>query len=246
MVTEARTESDDDASLGVLVVEDETIAAKAHANYIERIDGFRLVGFAKNAQHALAALTGRIVGVDARHIDLVLLDMNLPDGHGIQLLRTMRARQVGVDVIAVTAARDMQVVQNALSLGVLHYILKPFTFPVFKSKLEAFAAYRKQVDGQCGPESAAITQSQIDAAVAGMRAGTGPQRAKGVPEAVQDQIVDLLADVGLSAAEAADSIGVSRVTARRYLEAMADVGLLDRQPRYGSAGRPVLEYVTVR
>jgi response regulator of citrate/malate metabolism len=229
----------------VLVVEDETIAARAHANYIERMDGFRLIGFAKNAQHALAALTGRIVGVDAKEIDLVLLDMNLPDGHGIQLLRTLRAHQIGVDVIAVTAARDMQVVQDALSLGVVHYILKPFTFPVFRSKLEAFAAYRRQVDGQCGPAAEAVTQSQIDAAVAGMRAGSGPQRAKGVPEVVQDQIIALLTDTGLSAAEAADQIGVSRVTARRYLEAMADVGLLDRQPRYGSAGRPVLEYIAV-
>ncbi|WP_029088535.1 response regulator [Brevibacterium album] len=246
MVQANRSGSDETASLGVLVVEDETIAAKAHANYIERMDGFRLIGFAKNAQHALAALTGRIVGIDAREIDLVLLDMNLPDGHGIQLLRTLRAHQIGVDVIAVTAARDMQVVQDALSLGVAHYILKPFTFPVFRSKLEAFAAYRRQVDDQCGPAKGAITQSQIDAAVAGMRAGTGPQRAKGVPEVVQDQIIALLTDEGLSAAEAADRIGVSRVTARRYLEAMADVGLLDRQPRYGSAGRPVLEYVTVR
>ena len=234
---------EDSSSFGVLVVEDEEIAAKAHAAYIDRVDGFHLVGVARNAQHALAALTDRIIGIDSSRVDLVLLDMNLPDGHGLMLVRNLRARKVPVDVIAVTAARDMQVVQEALSLGVVHYILKPFTFPVFKTKLEAFRSFRLSLDAeQCG--NGQITQSQVDAAVDGLRAGSGPQRAKGVPEAVQDHILELLAEESYSAAEAADRIGVSRVTARRYLEAMADVGLLERRPRYGSAGRPVLEYAT--
>lgn len=230
-------------SFGVLVVEDEEIAAKAHASYVDRVDGFHLVGVARNAQHALAALTDRIIGIDSSQVDLVLLDMNLPDGHGLMLVRNLRARKVPVDVIAVTAARDMQVVQEALSLGVVHYILKPFTFPVFKTKLEAFRGFRLSLDAEQGGDGQ-ITQSQVDAAVDGLRAGSGPQRAKGVPDAVQDQILVLLAEEGYSAAEAADRIGVSRVTARRYLEAMADVGLLERRPRYGSAGRPVLEYAT--
>lgn len=229
---------------GVLVVEDEEIAAKAHASYVDRVDGFHLVGIARNAQHALAALTDRIIGIDAERIDLVLLDMNLPDGHGLMLVRSLRARKVPVDVIAVTAARDMQVVQEALSLGVVHYILKPFTFPVFKTKLEAFRSFRVSLGAEQGGNGQ-ITQSQVDAAVEGLRAGTGPQRAKGVPDAVQDRILGLLAEEGHSAAEAADLIGVSRVTARRYLEAMADVSLLERRPRYGSAGRPVLEYVAI-
>ncbi|HLR57722.1 MAG TPA: response regulator [Beutenbergiaceae bacterium] len=229
---------------GVLVVEDEEIAAKAHASYVDRVDGFHLVGIARNAQHALAALTDRIIGIDGERIDLVLLDMNLPDGHGLMLVRSLRARKVPVDVIAVTAARDMQVVQEALSLGVVHYILKPFTFPVFKTKLEAFRSFRASLGADASGDGQ-ITQSQVDAAVDGLRAGTGPQRAKGVPDAVQDRILALLADEGHSAAEAADLIGVSRVTARRYLEAMADVSLLERRPRYGSAGRPVLEYIAI-
>lgn len=232
-----------DRPLGVLVVEDEEIAAKAHAAYVSRMDGFRVVGIARNAQHALAALTDRIMGIDADQIDLVLLDMNLPDGHGLMLVRNLRARKVSVDVIAVTAARDLQVVQEALSLGVVHYILKPFTFPVFKTKLEAFREFRSTLAQEQGDEQ--ITQSLVDAAVEGLRAGSAPPRAAGVPDAVQDQIRTLLAEGGCSAAEAADQIGVSRVTARRYLEAMADAGLLERRPRYGSAGRPVFEYATV-
>lgn len=235
--------SADAPSLGVLVVEDEEIAAKAHAAYVERVDGFSVVGIARNAQHALAALTDRIIGIDSSRIDLVLLDMNLPDGHGLMLVRNLRARKVPVDVIAVTAARDMQVVQEALSLGVVHYVLKPFTFPVLRTKLEAYRGFRVSLSAEPGDDQ--ITQSLVDAAVDGLRAGSEPPRAKGVPEAAQDQLLTLLADGGSSAAEAADQIGVSRVTARRYLEAMADAGLLERRPRYGSAGRPVLEYATI-
>ena len=77
MVGPADAQTDgSDRSLGVLVVEDEEIAAKAHAAYVSRMDGFRVVGIARNAQHALAALTDRIMGIDADQIDLVLLDMN--------------------------------------------------------------------------------------------------------------------------------------------------------------------------
>jgi response regulator of citrate/malate metabolism len=242
-VSDDARRGDPQRPLGVLVVEDEEIAAKAHASYVERMDGFRVVGIARNAQHALAALTDRIMGVDSSQIDLVLLDMNLPDGHGLLLVRNLRARKVPVDVIAVTAARDMQVVQEALSLGVVHYILKPFTFPVLRTKLEAFRGFRESLAQEQGGDQ--VTQSLVDAAVEGLRAGSAPPRAAGVPDAVQDQILTILGEGGCSAAEAAERIGVSRVTARRYLEAMADAGLVERRPRYGNAGRPVLEYATL-
>ncbi|HET6166819.1 MAG TPA: FaeA/PapI family transcriptional regulator, partial [Marmoricola sp.] len=44
------------------------------------------------------------------------------------------------------------------------------------------------------------------------------------------------------ATEVADAMGASRVTARRYLEHLADEGLVDRAPRYGGSGRPEFEY----
>lgn len=228
------------SQLGVLVVEDEDIAARAHGDYVERVDGFRLVGTAKNATQAFAALTGRISGIRAEDVDLVLLDMNLPDGHGLQLLRSLRARKVSVDVIAVTAARDKAVVQEALALGVVNYIIKPFAFGVFASKLDAYLQYRRSL---VGSDAGGLTQSEVDAAVAGLHARTAPAVPSGVPDGVLEQLTAKMREAGpLSAAEASEALGVSRVTARRYLERLADAGLLDRQPRYGSTGRPVLEY----
>ena len=233
-----------ESSIGVLVVEDEAVAARAHAKYIDRIDGYHIAGVAKNATQAMAALTGKIYGLDADGIDLVLLDMNLPDGHGLQVCRAIRGHRVDVDIIAVTAARDMQIVQEALSYGVAQYIIKPFTFPVFKSKLEAYSSFRDTLGGDS--TEGEVTQTEVDTAIAALRTHTVTATAKGVPGAVQTEVKSVLSDrPGQSATEVADGLGVSRVTARRYLEAMADAGMLARRPRYGSAGRPVLEYTVV-
>ncbi|WP_181778600.1 MULTISPECIES: response regulator [Brevibacterium] len=232
------------SSIGVLVVEDEAVAARAHAKYVDRIDGFHTAGVAKNATQAMAALTGKIIGLEPEGIGLVLLDMNLPDGHGLQVCRAIRAHRVDVDIIAVTAARDMQIVQEALSYGVAQYIIKPFTFPVFKSKLDAYSSFRNSLGTDSGEGE--VTQTDVDTAIAALRTQTVTATAKGVPDAVQTEVRTALgANPGQSAAELAESLGVSRVTARRYLEAMADAGMLERRPRYGAAGRPVLEYTVV-
>lgn len=240
-MSETRTH---ESSIGVLVVEDEAVAARAHAKYIERLDGYHTAGVAKNATQAMAALTGKIYGLDPDGIDLVLLDMNLPDGHGLQVCRAIRGHRVDVDIIAVTAARDMQIVQEALSYGVAQYIIKPFTFPVFKSKLEAYSSFRNSLGGDS--TEGEVTQTDVDTAIAALRTHTVTATAKGVPSTVQDKVKSVLGDKpGQSAAEVAVGLGVSRVTARRYLEAMADAGMLARRPRYGAAGRPVLEYTVV-
>ena len=170
--------------------------------------------------------------------------MNLPDGHGIQVCRAIRGQRVDVDIIAVTAARDMQIVQEALSYGVAQYIIKPFTFPVFKSKLEAYSSFRNRLGGDSNDGE--VTQTEVDKAISALRTHTVAATAKGVPDAVQTEVRTLLGEnPGQSAAEVAEGLGVSRVTARRYLESMADAGMLERRPRYGAAGRPVLEYTVV-
>ena len=232
-----------ESSIGVLVVEDEVVAARAHAKYIDRIDGYHVAGVAKNATQAMAALTGQIYGLDSSGIHLVLLDMNLPDGHGLQVCRAIRGQRVDVDIIAVTAARDMQIVQEALSYGVAQYLIKPFTFPSSDPNSRhirpSATARRALNDGE-------VTQTEVDKAISALRTHTVAATAKGVPDAVQAEVKKLLNEnPGQSAAELAEGLGVSRVTARRYLESMADAGMLERRPRYGSAGRPVLEYTVV-
>ncbi|HEV7825619.1 MAG TPA: response regulator [Actinomadura sp.] len=219
--------------IAVLVVEDEPVAAEAHAQYVLRVPGFTVAGVATTGAEALRLL--RKGGVD-----LVLLDMNLPDMHGLDIIRAMRAGGHGADVIAVTSARDLAVVRSAVSQGILQYLLKPFAFAALREKLERYRDYRQQ-----GHDDGVVAgQHEVDRMLATLRGAEAHALPKGVSPESLDAVVAALrdADGGMSAAQVAEVLGVSRVTARRYLEHLADVGVLVRHMRYGGVGRPVVEY----
>ena len=219
----------------VLVVEDEARAAEAHASYVGRVPGFELVGVARSANDA-----ARFLNAD-RHVDLLLLDMHLPDGHGLGLLQRLRAAGHLCDVIAVTSARDGDVVRHAVAQGVVLYLLKPFTFATFRGKLEQYFAYRAQLAAAPGD----VVQDELDRMLGSLRATTtGAGLPKGMSDETSREITRVLrdADGARSASEVAAAVGTSRVTARRYLEHLADGGLVVRRPRYGGSGRPEVEY----
>ncbi|XVV08767.1 response regulator [Actinoplanes sp. CA-131856] len=221
------------SDIRVLVVEDEPLLAEAHAAYTERVEGFAVSGLAHTGQQALAALR-------TTPVDLILLDLHLPDMFGLDLCRTLRGAGITTDVLVVTSARDLAVVRSAVALGVTHYLLKPFTYAAFREKLLGYARYRAQVQGT----SPVAAQHEIDRALASLR-GTSPVTLpKGLDQGTLDLILGVLrtTDAALSAAEVAARMGAARVTARRYLEHLADTGQVTRSPRYGGPGRPEVEY----
>jgi response regulator of citrate/malate metabolism len=223
------------SDIRVLVVDDEPLIAEAHQAYTERVAGFQVAAVAHTAQEAMAALR-------AVPVDLVLLDLNLPDKNGLELCRALRASGSDTDVLVVTSARDLTMVRAAVSLGVTHYLLKPFTFATFREKLLGYARYRNQLlsAGQVA------AQHEIDRALAALRGTTQDSLRKGLDPDTLDLVLGALraADgaAGLSAAEVAARIGASRVTARRYLEHLAESGQVARSPRYGGPGRPEVGY----
>ena len=221
-------------TIRVLVVEDEELAAEAHATYVGRIEGFEVAGVARSAGDAV-----RVLNAD-RHVDLLLLDMHLPDGHGLGLLQRLRAAGHLCDVIAVTSARDADVVRHAMAQGVVLYLLKPFTFATFRAKLEQYAEYRAQL----AAAPAQVVQDEVDRLFGSLRQTGGADLPKGMSVETLRQVTEALRDAArpLSATEAAEAVGTSRVTARRYLEHLADSGLADRRPRYRGSGRPEVEY----
>lgn len=216
----------------VLVVEDDQLAAQAHATYVGRVDGFVLVGVTHSAGEAARVLDER------GSVDLVLLDMHLPDGHGLGLLQRLRASGDLVDVIAVTAARETEVVRRAMAHGVSSYLLKPFTFATFRARLEQYAEFRQQVSA--APDE--VVQDEVDRMLGALRPSTS-ELPKGMSAETLRAVVAVVrdADGPRSASEVAAVLGASRVTARRYLEHLADTGMLQRGQRYGS-GRPEVEY----
>lgn len=218
--------------ISVLVVEDDLVAADAHRLYVERVEGFTVAGVVHSAGDARRALP-------RMDVDLLLLDQYLPDGNGLDLCRSLRAEGRLVDVIMVTSARDLALVRAAVSSGVVQYLLKPFTFATLRDKLERYARFRRGVDRATQAE-----QTDVDHLFATLRGTEGARLPKGMSGPTLDAVVAALrtAADGLSAAAAADALGMSRVTARRYLEYLAEVGMAVRTPRYGQVGRPELRY----
>lgn len=216
----------------VLVVEDEPVAAEAHRTYVDGMPGFVTVAVAGSGSAALDVLA-------RTRLDLVLLDMNLPDTHGVELCRRIRSARLDVDVLAVTSARELATVREAAAHGVVGYLLKPFTSAALRDRLHAYAEYRRQLraDGVAGG------QEDVDRALAGARPRRPPPLPKGMHRQTLESVIAALGpEVGLSAAETAAALGTSRITARRYLEYLVEAGLATRTPRYGGAGRPETEY----
>ncbi|WP_280715086.1 response regulator [Kitasatospora sp. MAP5-34] len=222
----------------VLVVEDDPVAAAAHALYVERTPGFRVAGTAHSCADALRLLEcARAAG---RPVDLTLLDLYLPDGHGLQLCRTLRAAGHGTDIIAVTSARDLAMVRQAVSAGVVQYLLKPFSSASLRDRLERYARYRDSL----ARSGEATGQDEVDQAFAVLRTPDRTALPKGLSAATLETVATVLrgAAEGLSSAAAGTAAGVSRITARRYLEHLVDTGLAVREPQYGQVGRPELCY----
>lgn len=219
--------------ISVLVVEDDPVAAQAHANYVSRVDGFEVAARVATAQEALRFL-------DRHHVDLLLLDLRLPDRHGLHVSRMLRSSGGHTDVIAVTSVRELHVVRESVASGVVQYLLKPFTFQAMREKLENYARFRASLadDGQ------ANGQDEIDRAFSALRGVERANLPKGMGQETLAAVTETLrsAPGAMSAESVGNATGVSRVTARRYLEYLVDSGVVTREPQHGTVGRPELHY----
>jgi response regulator of citrate/malate metabolism len=231
------------SNIRVLVVEDEAIAAAAHAAYVGRLAGFELAGTAPDGQSALRLLNEFVAA--GNPVELVLLDMNLPDLHGLDIARRMRASGILADIIAITAVRELAIVRSAVAIGVVQYLIKPFTYATFADKLESYRQFRQQLAGPPGGSGkAGASQTDVDQAFASLRAPSELPLPKGLSVSTLASVQEFMKEQqgAVSATEVMDALGMSRVTARRYLEYLADAGTVSRTARYGTPGRPENEY----
>lgn len=224
------------APLRVLVVEDDPVAADAHALYVSRTPGFEVAGVAHSRAEA-----GRLL--ERMTVDLILLDLQLPDGSGLSLLRALRTSGATTDVFAVTSARDLAVVREGVSLGVVQHVLKPFTFPALRDRLRQYAEFRHSTRG--GADGEAASQAEVDRALSALRAPMPETLPKGLSAQTMESVTAALqaaGSAGLTASAAAGELGVNRITARRYLEHLVTTGRAVRSPQYGQVGRPEFCY----
>ncbi len=221
--------------ISVLVVDDDFMVARLHSSVVAREEGFEVAGIASTGTDALRA-------VEATRPDLVLLDIYLPDMTGLEVLR--RLREGGgedIDVIVISAARDLDTLRTALRGGVFHYLVKPFEIESLQQRLREYAVHRAELD-----ELTEVGQDDVDRVFrVGAVARAGGLLPKGISQETTDLVLQALEaadEDGLSATECAESTGLSRSSTRRYLEHLVSVGTAEMRPRYGAAGRPERRY----
>ncbi|WP_393935852.1 response regulator [Aeromonas rivipollensis] len=215
----------------ILIVEDDPAIAEIHRRFVQRLAGFEVLGVALtlfDAREQIAILKP----------DLVLLDVWLPDGEGFSLLRELRQSGAHLDVILLTAAREAAALQEAMRLGVVDFILKPVVFERLRDTLGNYAESRAALAAL-----ADIDQQAVDALF-----GTPLQQvaAGGLPKGIDaltlQRVLAALNPQGASAEEIGNRVGVSRTTARRYLEFLVGQQLVSPELEYGTVGRPERRY----
>ena len=217
--------------ISVVVIDDDFRVAKIHSSFVSRIDGFAVAGVAHSGAEARAL----VAEVEP---DLILLDLYLPDIFGLDLLNQLRVAGLHCDVIVISAGNESKAVHQAVQLGVTNYLLKPFTFADLQQRLEDYRAHRTERH----PDRLG-DQSEIDRLF-----GRGNTVLEALPKGMSPETATLVCTAvansaaGLSASECAELVGISRVSARRYLEHYASTGLMSVTLRYGSAGRPERRY----
>lgn len=221
----------------VLVVDDDFAVAGLHTGFLHADGRLEVVGSAHTGVEALRL-------VDELAPDLVLLDIYLPDMTGVEVLRRLRSREgAPIDVIAITAARELDTVRAAMAGGVLHYLVKPFPTQVLRERIDDYLVHWASLRRSDG--GGALDQEDVDRLLSVPRAS---RRAAALPKGLSRRTLDLVADAlrnagaDASAQEVGDTVGVSRVSARRYLEHLVESRKAEVTPRYGAAGRPENRY----
>jgi two-component system CitB family response regulator len=223
----------------VLIVEDDLKIAEIHRRFTEKIDGFEVIGTATTGEQAQ-------IWLEVMEPDLILLDVYLPDMRGVDLVQRIRQKSQAVDIIMITASSEVDVVRTALHGGVFDYIVKPLTYDRFKESLEAYKSHTHQL-----LQSESLTPEQIAHIWKGKNTSKSEESImngempKGIDPLTLDKMIEYIQRLkkdGATAEGVSLEVGVSRSTARRYLEYLISKKVVYAELIYGSVGRPERRY----
>ncbi|WP_028292774.1 response regulator [Oceanobacter kriegii] len=223
------------SQFSVLIVEDDPQASYTLEQSVNQHVGFRVIAAAESVVEARMQL--------AQQPDLVFLDITLPDGDGMQLLREMRQQDFAGAVIMTTAERDSSTVAQAIQFGVLDYLVKPLRLSRVHQALDDVVAFKETLQ-----ESNQVDQLQIDDL---MRKGKAQNKVRSTPKGIDATTLARMVEhikycpQPFSAQEVGDALALSRITARRYLEYLEEQGTVAMSLNYNTGGRPKQLYHTV-
>ena len=218
----------------VLIVEDDPMVGMINDRYVRKHKKFRVAGSCRDGKGALAFL-------EENEVDLIILDVFMPQMDGFETLRQIRKRKIPVDVIMVTAADERGSLEEALHLGVVDYLIKPFTFDRFRIALDKYIAH---VDALKDLDK--LNQKSIDFIIDSNRRKSVDIHPKGIQEHTLQCIISHLRDdpnSWLSGDEIAARVGLTSVTVRRYLAYLTDAGIVTARTNHATGGRPCMQYM---
>lgn len=217
----------------VLIVEDDPMVAMINEKYVKKNKNFEIVGICKDGTSALEFL-------EENEVDLLVLDVYMPHMDGFETLRKIRNKQIMVDAIMVTAANDRESLEEALHLGIVDYLVKPFTFDRFQAALEKYIVQNnalKDVD--------TLNQTSIDHIIDNSRKKSEELFPKGIQEKTLQMILEHMKEnknLWLTGDEIAEKIGLTSVTVRRYMNYLVESGRVSGEMNYETGGRPCMKY----
>ena len=225
-------------NLSVVIAEDDPKISEIQSRFIAKIEGFEVVGIGNTIAESEEI-------IEVFQPDLVLLDVTFPDGNGVDLLWKIRRLYKNIDVIFITAAKEVATLQDAIRGGAFDYVLKPMTFSRFQSTLGKFLEHRNRLKGITKLDQTDVDQiihpaQDVNQPDARMPKSINPLTL----EKVEDEIRKLDSN-GVNAEAIGLRIGISRTTARRYLEFLVSRGTVKPSLVYGSVGRPERLYFQV-
>ena len=217
----------------VLIVEDDPMVAMINEQYIKRNKNFEVVGKCNNGLSALDFLENNTV-------DILILDVFMPKMDGFETLRQIRNKQITVDAIMVTAANERESLEEALHLGIVDYLVKPFTFDRFQMALEKYIAQNNALK-----DIETLNQKNIDHIIDNSRKKSDDLFPKGIQEKTLELIMEYLnanKSIWFTGDEIAEKVNLTGVTVRRYMNYLAESGRVVSEINYETGGRPRMQY----
>ncbi|MCG7343396.1 response regulator [Sporosarcina sp. ACRSL] len=223
--------------LNVLIVEDDFRIADIHQQLLESIEGVRVVGKALRAEEVHGYFK-------KERIDLLLVDIYMPDQLGIDLVIDLKKTYADVDFIMITAAKDMELLERSVKAGAFHYLIKPLQLQRLEEVIHQFKE-RKSILESNKP----VEQSLVDQLFGKPSLETQQQEdlPKGINELTLTKVMETMKEIssGTTVEEIGEHIGVSRTTARRYMEYLVSIGKMRAELEYGIVGRPERKYFMI-
>jgi response regulator of citrate/malate metabolism len=221
----------------VMLLEDDIRASYTLESTINQHPDFNVVAVSESCYEALSQY-------EAFKPDLIFVDITLPDGSGLDVIRTLRENGATCHFIMTTAVRETATVEKAVQLGVIDYLVKPIRMSRVTQALNDYKRYREKMIN-----ASTVNQDDIDQLLGKTTIKPVRSTPKGIDATTLASLKTILMDEGLSGFSA-DDIGqrmnFSRITARRYLEYLESEGVLQLVLNYNTGGRPQRLYHLTR